>query len=182
MKKQLKTQAMKEFVPKLGPFQTFFTLMKGFVGIAMLLFPNGYYNSGWLFGTCSILVISGLILLSMNLLLTVSDQVEGSFSTLGEKSLGRPGKIFWDIALGLTQTGFVCMHIVFIAQNLNSILHSNFGFMINKWVIGGIWLWIYAPLTWVRRIQYFAKFHIFADISVMLALIVITVFAAVNFD
>lgn len=110
--------------------------MKGFVGIAMLLFPNGYYNAGWLFGTCSILAVSGLVLLSMNLLLTVSDQVPGSYSFLGEKSLGRGGKIFCDVALGLTQTGFVCMHIVFIAQNLNSILEANFGFTINKWLIG----------------------------------------------
>lgn len=73
----------------------------------MLLFPNGYYNAGWLFGTCSILVISGLVMFSMNQLLSVSDSVAGSYSSLGEKSLGKFGKIFCDIALGMTQTGFV---------------------------------------------------------------------------
>jgi len=81
-------------VQLLGPFQTFFTLMKGFVGIAMLLFPNGYYNAGWLFGTASIIVISTLILISMNLLITVSEKIPGTFSCLGEKSLGKSGKLF----------------------------------------------------------------------------------------
>mmetsp|Transcript_12079 Transcript_12079/g.12083 ORF Transcript_12079/g.12083 Transcript_12079/m.12083 type:complete len:251 (+) Transcript_12079:14-766(+) len=94
-------------VKTLGPLQTFFTLMKGFVGIAMLLFPNGYYNAGWLFGTVTILVISLLVIICSNLLLTVSEEYPGTFSSLGERSLGKPGKIFCDIALGLTQTGFV---------------------------------------------------------------------------
>jgi amino acid permease len=103
----LKAQAMRGYIPQLGPFQTFFTLMKGFVGIAMLLFPNGYYNAGWLFGTISIIVISGLVIFSSNLLITVSERFPGSFSSLGEKSMGRIGKIICDISLGLTQTGFV---------------------------------------------------------------------------
>jgi len=181
MKKELKQEALKSYIPKLSSLQTFFTLMKGFVGIAMLLFPNGYHNAGWLFGTCTTLVVSGMIIFSTNLLLSVSDQVSGSFSTLGEKSMGRIGKIFCDISLGLTQTGFVCMHIVFIAQNINGIFASNFGFTVNKWLIGLACLFIYTPLCWVRRLQYFAKFHIFADISVILALVVITYFSALNF-
>ena len=175
-KNEIRTEILKPYIPKLGPFQTFFTLMKGFIGIAMLLFPNGYYNAGWLFATISIVFISILILLSMNLLLTVSDENQGSFSSIGEKCLGRPGKIFWDLAISLTQTGFLWVHIVFISQNFNGILNNNFGVTINKWIIGAMWLAIYAPLTWVRRIQYFAKFHVFADISVMLALIVIVVY------
>lgn len=76
----------------------------------------------------------------MNLLLTVSEKVPGTFSSLGEKSLGKLGKLFCDIALGLTQTGFVCLHIVFISQNLNGILSSNFNFSLNKWIIGAICL------------------------------------------
>jgi proton-coupled amino acid transporter len=140
MKHVLLEQALRDHIPKLGPFQTFFTLIKAFIGITILLFPNGYYNAGWLFGTITIIFISLLVLISTNLLLTVSEKVPGSFSALGEKSMGRPGKIFCDIALGLTQTGFVCTHIVFISQNLNGILDNNFGFTINKWIIGLIFM------------------------------------------
>lgn len=94
--REYRAELLKSKIPKLGPFQTFFTLMKAFVGIAMLLFPNGYFNAGWLFGTFSILIISFLILVSLNLLLTVSEENEGSFSALGEKCLGKPGKYFCD--------------------------------------------------------------------------------------
>ena len=121
-------------------------------------------------------------MLSMNLLLSVSERVPGSFSSLGEKSLGKAGKIFCDIALSLTQIGFVCVHIVFISQNLNSILLSTYNFTINKWLIGVACFWVYTPLTWVRRIEHFAKYHIFADITVITALIIIAVFAALSFE
>ncbi|CAI2364555.1 unnamed protein product [Moneuplotes crassus] len=173
---------LQSHIQKLGPLQTFFTLTKGFVGTTFLLFPNGFYNAGWLFGIATVLVVGSLVIISTNLLLTVSERYPGSFSSLGERSLGKPGKIFCDLALGLTQTGFVCMHIVFISQNVNGILQANFGFMINKWVIGVICLTIYAPLTWVRRIQYFAKFHIFAVIIVITALVVILFCAVDNFE
>jgi proton-coupled amino acid transporter len=59
-------------------------------------------------------------------------------------------------------------------------MFTRFGIYTPYWAVGIIIFLTYSPLTWVRRIQKFAKFHIFCDFVVLLAFIIIIFYAFAN--
>lgn len=177
--KLLKSKLMKKHVQKLGNTMVFFTLLKGFIGTGILFLPNGFHNAGWGFAIGSLLFSMIITLSWMWLLIIVSNKVEGSFSELGMKALGPTGKYMWDLTLAVSQAGFVTAGSVFVYQNMGDILSFRLGMEIKHWWIGLFWFFVYAPLTWVRRLQKFAKFHVFADVTILTALFVILCYTCV---
>lgn len=57
---------------------------------------------------------------------------------------------------------------------------SNTGVVCPYWVIGVMLFFIYTPLCWVRKIQKFARYHVFADIALLITLVVVVVYAVAN--
>lgn len=94
--------------------------------------------------------------------------VIGSFGYVGYKVFGRAGQIAVDVSLVLSQAGFCCVYVVFIARNVLQLLNTN-----SCW-LDGSWLWLlillewplFTPLTWVRRIKYFGATNIAADVLI----------------
>lgn len=117
----------------------------------------------------------------MYLLIVVSDKIKGSFSDLGMKALGPTGKYLCDLTLATSQAGFVTAASVFVFQNLANILSYRLGVKIEHWWIGVFCFVIYTPLTWVRKLQKFARFHVFADFTVLTALFVILCYTCVYY-
>jgi solute carrier family 36 (proton-coupled amino acid transporter) len=181
-KELLKAKLEISHLKKLSDFATFFTLVKGFVATGVLFLPNGFYNGGWLFSTIWMIFSMILTLICLLMLIIANEKVGGSYSELGFKALGKPGKIIWDITLALSQFGFCTVQTIFIYQNFNEILGYHFGFRLEHWKMGVVWFFIYTPLTWVRKIQKFAKYHLFADIAIGLTLLVIIIYGLVFFQ
>lgn len=57
------------------------------------------------------------------------------------------------------------------------LLFQIFGIKVSVFYLGLILFGILAPMVWVRRLQVYAQFHLFADIVISFAIIVIIVFA-----
>lgn len=81
-------------------------------------------------------------------LLDVRKKYKLSFSEIGMKAYGLPGKIAVDFFLAFTQTIFVCAYITFIVSSVNSIIESHFGekYTVNKWILGAACFVLYVPL------------------------------------
>jgi amino acid permease len=82
-----------------------------------------------------------------------------SYTDLGMKAFGKPGKIAVNLALALCQIGFVCAYIYFIKENLTQIFYGKELKVENEesWVKKTIWVavgefFIYAMLSYVRKI------------------------------
>jgi proton-coupled amino acid transporter len=88
-------------VIKIGPVATFFVLLKGFIGTGILFLPKGFRNGGWAFSIGAILFSLVLSLACILMLIKTRSTVRGgaSFSELGQKSMGKFGKIVVDICL-----------------------------------------------------------------------------------
>lgn len=99
-----------------------------------------------------------------------------SFSEFGYESMGKPGQIITDITLAMSQFSFVIPYIVFISQNMQLILKENLDLQADIWVFGLICFLILAPLCWVRKISTFSDYHILADISILLVLVIVVSF------
>jgi len=133
---KIKNAIVKELAPKLSNTAVFFTLMKGFVGSGILFLPNGFSNAGWLFSNAALLFSMWITLVSILLLLRVSDKYEGSFSELAELALGRWGKLISDFTLAFSQTGMTCAGVAFICQNSRLLLLNLFGLKVEMLYLG----------------------------------------------
>ena len=168
---------------KIGPFGTFFTLVKGFVASGILFLPKGWRNGGWLFSSITLFLSSIFTSLCCILLLDVRKKHKLSLPEMAHKAFGPIGKYAVDFFLTFSQTVFVCAYVTFICTTTNTILDEQLGFgKINKWILGALWLAIYVPLTYVRKIEKFALFHIIGDISILIGVTTIIVYASIYLD
>ncbi|XP_025087505.1 amino acid transporter AVT3B-like isoform X2 [Pomacea canaliculata] len=87
-----------------------------------------------------------------------------SYGDIGYHALGHAGKILVDLAIVLTQTGFCCAYLIFIAENLSDYISS-----IKLWG----WLCFLLPplflLTLFRHLSTLASSSLLAQISNLMA-------------
>lgn len=173
----------------LGPIATGFTLFKGFVCTGILYMPISFVSGGYGFSAISIVLALLLTLYCIKLLLDTRQLLGGelSFSDIGTACYGKTGKLMVDISLFASQTGFTCAYIYFIANQTMLIINAardkhdlgNIPESI-KWWFAPICFAILMPMVMVRKVQTFAKLHLFGDAMIAIALIVILGFATAS--
>jgi len=99
-----------------------------------------------------------------------------SFTEIGEICYGTPGKTAVNVSLGLCQLGYPIAFLFFIIQNfydliqyVDSSVHEE---KTKNWV-AFFWFLIFVGICWVRKLTIFAKTHVFADVMIMLMLMVV---------
>lgn len=136
--------------------------------------PKDFINGGWGFSTIALFLSLFMTVYCINLLLQVRNKIGGSFAEIGFKTLGKPGKIATEVALFGSQVGFVAAYIYYIASQSMSIIEDISGKVLSdsvKWYFVPVCFCIFMPLVLVRKIQVFAKFHIFGDIMIFVTVI-----------
>lgn len=175
-RKKIKDESAKKEVKKLGMCGTYLTLIKGFVCTSIIYLPNTFYTTGYGFNIISLTLSACLTSVCAKLLMEVRDKMNtNSYTEIGIKLFGAKGKHIVSIALGFSQTGFVCAYIYFIAFNFHDMAMSAFGLDINRWVFAWGCFVLFSLLSFVRKIQIFASTHVFADVMIVLMLIYIVV-------
>jgi len=101
--------------------QTYFFLVKGFLGSGMLTLPLGFYNGGALFCICCLCGVCLVSIMGMNTILATRAVTGGSFSDIAKSALGNIGKAVIDISIALCQVGHGTVYIIFITQNFKAI-------------------------------------------------------------
>lgn len=137
-RRDFKNKIDEEQTGKIGPAGAFFTLLKGFVASGVLFLPKGFVTGGWLFSSITLFLSGVFTIVCSYLLIDIRKKYKLSFSEIGYKAYGLPGKIAVDFFLAFTQTIFVCAYIAFISNSVNGILTALFDFQISKWIIGGV--------------------------------------------
>lgn len=164
----------------LGPWATSFTLFKGFVCSGVLYLPTNFVTGGSVFSAAALIGALLLTLYSIKLILEVRKELGGkmSFPEIGFAAYGFWGRAAVEAALFTSQFGFVCAYIYFIASQTTGIIEMTFDVVVPdsyKWIYAPICFIILYPLVLFRKIQVFAKFHVFGD--VMIALLIVTCLA-----
>ena len=178
-------QKNQEEVGLLGPVATGFTIFKGFVASGILYLPTNFTTGGYGFSGIMLLGALAMTLFCIKLLLDTRVALGGKMSLpeIGFACYGWWGKLAVDVSLFASQYGFVCAYIYFIASQGTSVLESITGntYPISfKWWYGPICFIILFPLVLVRKIQTFAKFHVFGDVMVGLLVVVSMTYAATS--
>jgi len=91
-----------------------------------------------------------------------------NYTDIGFAALGVPGRILIEIALLISQIGFCCAYLIFISENLSSTFPS---IEKHKWL--GLMLPFLFLLTLIKDLSKFAIFSLFAQVSNLLAFMIV---------
>jgi proton-coupled amino acid transporter len=155
-----------------GMLKSFFTLLKAFIGTGIMFLPKAFFNGGILFSSITLILVSALSMVAFHLLLQCRNQYGGGYGEIG-KAIGGPKMRALILAsVTLSQIGFVCAGMVFVAENLFSFAeavgkgHSP----ISTKALIAIQLAVLVPLSYIRNISKLGGAALLADIFIMVGL------------
>ena len=96
---------------------TYFTLLKGFICTGIIYLPKSVYNGGWGFSAFA-LILSFALTLTCFFKLLECRAITGktAYTDIGQYAYQKTGKVLVDIALVVSQVGFVCAYVWFISS------------------------------------------------------------------
>ncbi|CAO3594457.1 unnamed protein product [Absidia cylindrospora] len=157
---------------KATPGKAMFLLLKSFVTTGIMFLPKAFENGGLLF---SILVTIAWALISLwSFLLLVQTRlvIPASFSDMGSVLYGPKMRMAVLVAITLSQIGFVCAYMVFVAENLQSLVltFSKCRLMIPMHLLILAQSFAFIPLAMIRKIQRLSVFALIADVFIVIGL------------
>lgn len=177
----LKDDKIKKEMHKLGYFQTFMTLFKGFIISSPIYTPKAFVNGGWLISSIMQVFSACFTLYCAILLLEINKKTGlSNYAKIGEHTYGKVGKIYTEVVLWVTQVGFCCAYVFFIKENVHSILMEAFEIDVKtEYIAIACWI-MFTMLCYVRKIEKFAVTHIFADAMIVITLVIVMVYGVKN--
>ncbi|KAI4141340.1 MAG: hypothetical protein LQ341_003539 [Variospora aurantia] len=156
-----------------GTTKSFFTLLKAFIGTGIMFLPKAFKNGGILFSSITLVTVSLLSCLSFHLLLLCRRRYGGGYGELGSVIGGSRFRSLILTSITLSQIGFVCSGIIFIAQNLHSFLNAvspgpTIGIGTKSLI--AIQLVVLIPLAWIRDISRLGPAAMLADVFIFIGL------------
>ncbi|KAL8836299.1 MAG: hypothetical protein Q9170_002972 [Blastenia crenularia] len=156
-----------------GTTKSFFTLLKAFIGTGIMFLPKAFNNGGILFSSVTLITVALLSCLSFHLLLLCRRRHGGGYGEIGA-AIGGPklrGLILASITL--SQIGFVCSGIIFIAENLHSFLNAvspGPSVAIGTKSLIAVQLIVLIPLSLIRDISCLGPAALLADVFIFIGL------------
>lgn len=153
-----------------GTSKTFFTLIKAFVGTGIMFLPKAFSNGGILFSSIAMLAVSAITMVAFHLLLQCKLHYGGGYGEIGHAIVGRRMRALILGSIALSQLGFVCAGMVFVAENLltflNAVTHGNSPLTTSGLI--ALQLVILTPLSWIRNISKLGAVALLADICILI--------------
>lgn len=150
--------------------KTFFTLLKAFIGTGIMFLPKAFDNGGILFSSIAMVVVSAVTMLAFHLLLACKSRHGGGYGEIGEAIAGRRMRNLILSSITLSQLGFVCSGIVFVAENLESFFkavgNGHSAISPTKLILGQVLVLI--PLSYIRNIAKLGPVALLADVFILI--------------
>ncbi|CAO1597552.1 hypothetical protein XANCAGTX0491_001359 [Xanthoria calcicola] len=156
-----------------GTTKSFFTLLKAFIGTGIMFLPKAFNNGGILFSSVTLITVSLLSALSFHLLLQCRRRHGGGYGEIGAAIGGRRLRALILTSITLSQIGFVCSGMIFIAQNLRSFFNAvtpGSSFVLDTKGLIAIQLVVLIPLALIRDISRLGPAALLADIFIFIGL------------
>ncbi|KAI1771481.1 transmembrane amino acid transporter protein-domain-containing protein [Hypoxylon cercidicola] len=149
---------------------TFMTLLKAFVGTGIMFLPKAFNNGGILFSSLTMVVVSLVTMLAFHLLLACKERHGNGYGDIGYAIAGdRMRKVILGSII-LSQLGFVCAGIVFVAENMTSFLqavtHGDSPLSPRALIL--MQLIVLIPLSFIRNMAKLSPVAIIADSCILL--------------
>ncbi|KAK3381186.1 transmembrane amino acid transporter protein-domain-containing protein [Podospora didyma] len=153
-----------------GMSKTFFTLIKAFVGTGIMFLPKAFNNGGLLFSSLAMVGVSIVTMLAFHLLLECKAKYGGGYGELGQAISGDKFRTLILASVALSQLGFVCAGIVFVAENMLTFFNAITEGLSPVSTVGliTIQLILLIPLAWIRNISKLGPAALLADVCILI--------------
>ena len=152
--------------------KTFFTLLKAFIGTGIMFLPKAFQNGGMAFSLTCLIAVSLLSTLAFHLLLKCRERYGGGYGELGAAIGGPKIRAIILGSITLSQLGFVCSGVIFVADNLksfaNAVSHGSNPMSTTSLI--ALQLIILIPLALIRNISKLGPAAMIADVFILLGL------------
>ncbi|KAI2631198.1 transmembrane amino acid transporter protein-domain-containing protein [Xylaria nigripes] len=150
--------------------KTFFTLLKAFIGTGIMFLPKAFDNGGMLFSSIAMVVVSAVTMLAFHLLLACKVHYSGGYGDIGEAIAGPRMRQLILSSVTLSQLGFVCSGIVFVAENMTSFFEavSNGDSPISPTKLILIQVLVLIPLSYIRNIAKLGPVALLSDVFILI--------------
>ncbi|OTB02394.1 hypothetical protein M426DRAFT_322668 [Hypoxylon sp. CI-4A] len=162
--------------------KTFGTLLKAFVGTGIMFLPKAFNNGGILFSSITMVVVSIVTMVAFHLLLVCKSRYGNGYGEIGQAIVGSRMRTLILSSIVLSQLGFVCAGIVFVAENITSFLqavvHGDSPLSARALILAQIVILI--PLSFFRNINKLGPLAFWADVFIMIGVLYIYYFDIVH--
>lgn len=152
--------------------KTFFTLLKAFIGTGIMFLPRAFQNGGMVFSLASLLTVSIVSTIAFHLLLKCRERYGGGYGELGGAIGGPKLRAIILGSITLSQLGFVCSGIIFVADNLgsfaNAVSHGSNPMSARSLI--ALQLVVLIPLALIRNISKLGPAAMVADVFILIGL------------
>lgn len=155
-----------------GYWKTFFTLLKAFIGTGIMFLPKAFNNGGILFSSVTMVLVAAVSMISFHLLLGCKKRYPGGYGELGQAIAGNGMRNLILSSITLSQLGFVCTGIVFVAENMLSFFDAvtKGGNPLSSTMLIGIQVLVLIPLACIRNISKLGAAALLADACILIGL------------
>jgi proton-coupled amino acid transporter len=153
--------------------KTFFLLLKSFIGTGVLFLPKAFSNGGLLFSSLALTSVSLVSCIAFHLLLQCRKQFGGGYGEIGEAIGGRGMRTIILVSITISQIGFVCAGMIFVAENLGSFLAAvtqGTGSPLSVTALLALQLLVLIPLALIRNIAKLGSSALLADVCILIGL------------
>ncbi|CAG8484542.1 16100_t:CDS:2 [Funneliformis caledonium] len=153
------------------PSKAVFLLLKSFVGTGVMFLPKAFCNGGMVFSSVVLVFIGLISLVSFLLLVQTRLHVPYGFGGIGGVLYGNWMRLAVLFSITISQIGFVCAYMIFVAKNLKSVAEQVMGIRTDlyMYIIGQ--LFVFVPLAMIRRISRLSFTALIADAFIMFGLL-----------
>ncbi|KAI8048818.1 transmembrane amino acid transporter protein-domain-containing protein [Syncephalis plumigaleata] len=165
-----------------------FMLIKAFVGTGILFLPKAFENGGMWFSICLMTFVGALSYYSYMLLVhsrnavlaSTNGNVAGgaSFGEIADVLYGRYMRWIVQFSIAISQIGFSCAYIIFIAEMLQAVTKSlsNCATIISVPVFIVVQIAILVPFALIRRIERLGFASLMAELFMLFGIVYILYF------
>ncbi|KAK1762496.1 amino acid transporter [Phialemonium atrogriseum] len=158
-----------------GMVNTFFTTVKAFIGTGIMFLPKAFKNGGILFSSLAMLSVAAISMLAFHLLLACRARYGGGYGDIGREIAGPRMRALILGSITLSQLGFVCTGLVFVADNWHSFLQAvtNGASPVGVIPLIAVQAAVIIPLSFIRNISKLGPAALIADVFIVIGLVYI---------
>ncbi|TEA21720.1 Vacuolar amino acid transporter 3 [Colletotrichum sidae] len=149
--------------------KTFFTTLKAFIGTGIMFLPKAFKNGGILFSSLTMLFVAAISMAAFHLLLQCRSRYGGGYGDLGKEISGPRMRSLILASITLSQLGFVCTGLVFVADNWFSFLQAvtDGANRLDSTALIALQAVVFVPLAFIRNISKLGPAALLADVFIV---------------